>query len=341
LKRFIVIVFPLLLGACTLIDDDLSVCDEELFINYQVQLHTELSMQLEAELVSETETPVRKALEKWLSPIFTDRAKDIDLRFFSGDEDEIRYQIQEVINDNRTSYTIVLPKEDYMHLAVANIADDRQVHLLEGAHSRTMMLRLSEEEVLAPLTTGVFTARLPMQVDETSQRFDVRMYMVTSAVALIVDTTSCPELVGLEGYMMGSACGFSLRDSAFAYDNKCRMMMEEVEIESQVQKAKSQSPITNYQSPITNNPYSCYGTVCFPTRDEGKWTVSMRATLTDNRHTTTTLTIDDPLKAGTLRIIRCVVDEKGKLEPDEEHDADVGAAVELDWNDGTIIDIEL
>ena len=308
-------------------------------------------MQLDAELATETETPVRKAIEKWLEPIFTDKAQDVDLRFFSGDEDEIRYQIQEVINDNRTSYTIVLPKEDYMHLAVANIADNRQVRLSEDAHSRTMMFRLPEQEEIEPLNTGVFTARLPMQVDETSQRFDVMMYMATSAVALIIDSTSCPELVGLNGYMSGSACGFSLRDSVFAYDNKCRLLMEEVKVESGELKSPMtnikcpisnvQSPITNFQSPMANQPYACYGTVCLPTRDEGQWTLTMRATLTDNRHTTTTLTIEDPLKAGTLRIIRCMLNENGKLEPDVEYEKDVTVAVELDWDDGTVIDIDL
>ena len=101
-------------------------------MNYQLQLHTEMSVQLQTELDTEVELPVRNALQKWLDPIFSDTAKDVDLRFFSEELDELRYQIKEEINDNRTSYTIYLPKENYMHLAVANIASNPQVRLLGG-----------------------------------------------------------------------------------------------------------------------------------------------------------------------------------------------------------------
>lgn len=337
MKRLFVIVFPLLLGACTLIDDDLSVCDQQMVIDYELRLYTELSMQLETELTTEAEASVRKGLERWLAPVFTDKAKDVDLRFFSGLRDELRYQIQEEINDNRTSYTIKLPKENYMHLAVANIADDRQVRLLEGDHSETMMLRFPEAEELRPMKTGVFTARLPMVVTDTSQHFNVHLYMANAAVVLIIDTALCTDLVSMEGYMTGSACGFSLRDSVYAYDNHCRLQMERIPTAEQTQMLPRKSRFESIDAPL-----ACFGTVSMPTRDEAaSWTLVMRVTLTDNRHTTTTLTVEDPLKAGTLRILSCQMGENGKLEPTEEHEHEVGAAVELDWKDGGSHDIEL
>ena len=64
-----------------MIDDDLRECGEDLVINYQLQLRTELSTQLQTELSEEQDSLVREALMEWLSPVFTDKAKDIDLHF--------------------------------------------------------------------------------------------------------------------------------------------------------------------------------------------------------------------------------------------------------------------
>ena len=308
-------------------------------IDYQVRLSTELSVQLETELMTETEAPVRKALERWLEPIFTDKAQDIDLRFFAGETDVIRHQIQEVINDNRTSYTIKLPKENYMHLAVANIADNRQVQLSAGEHSATMALCLQETQELTPLTTGVFTARLPMTVTDTTKHFDVKMYMVTSAVALVIDTALCGDLRYIDAYMSGSACTFSIRDSLFSYDRACRLLMERVPTEGGVKT--QESGIRKQLADEEVCPLACMATVSMPTRDEQTWSLTVTATLSNNRHTTTTLTIEEPLKAGTLRIIKCEMNENGELDPDPKHNSEVGASVTLDWKPGTSQDIDL
>ena len=340
MKRFWLIILPLCLGACSLIDDDLSVCGEEMVIDYQVRLSTELSVQLETELMTETEQPVRKALEQWLSPIFTDKAKDIDLRFFGGETDIIRHQIKEVINDNRTSYTIKLPKENYMHLAVANIADNRQVHISDGEHSATMRLHMPAPQEADPLNTGIFTARLPMEVTDSTKRFEVKMYMVTCAVALVVDTSACHDLRAADGYMSGSATGFDIRDSVFTYDTPCKLWMDRVMTDDASLAPKHHEPMRMKKE---ESPMACWATVAMPTKDESEWSLIFTSTLTDNRHTTTTLTIKEPLKAGTLRIIKCAMKENGELDPDpdKKNNSEVGAAVTLDWKPGNEHNIDL
>ena len=86
----------------------------------------------------------------------------------------------------------------------------------------------------------------------------------------------------------------------------------------------------------------CYGTVCFPsTDDENSWKVVTTATLTNGRHTTTTLTIKEPLKAGMLRIFKCALTPDGTLDPDPVYTKEIGVEVEIDWKEGTIIDIDL
>lgn len=325
----------MLFAACNLIDDDLSVCGEELTIDYDLQLHTELSVQLQTELAAETEAPVRRALEQWLEPVFTDQAKDIDIRFYSVGQDDIERQIKEVINDNRKSYNIKLPIENYMNLAVANIDDNRQVSMTGGAHSATMELRLPDKKEVGSLNTGVFTARLPMEVNEQTKHFDVHLYMVTAAVALVIDTTGCDSVTDISATMSGSACSFSVCDSLFSYAEERTMLLEDVPLPGISGSAPVRRAATAEQAPH----FACLATVGYATQDDMPWSVTVTADLADNRRTTTTLTVGEPLKAGTLRIIKLPMNKQGGLEPDE--DQEVGASVTLDWRDGGEHEVEM
>lgn len=330
------ILLPLVFTACSIIDDDLTLCGEELVVNYQMQLQTQLSVQLQAELSAEKDSFVRHSLDRWLAPIMTDHAEDVDLRFYAGDNDELHHQIKEVVNANRASYTIKLPKENYMHLAIANIASNRQVQISGEKHSETLNLSLGNNQTINTLPTGVFTARLPMVVNDTTKLFEVKLYMVTSAVAIVIDTTSCTDLRIVSGYMAGAANAFSIKDSIFRYDKPCRFITEQVPITAGHDNVAARS---GAKSAVVSQPYTCHATVCMPTEDNRPWEVVMTANLTGNRHTTTTLTIKEPLRAGIVRVIKCNMDSDGKIVP--EQDSEVGASVELDWNEGSDHDIEL
>jgi hypothetical protein len=335
LKRLWVIIFPLFFAACSLIDDDLTACGEDLSIDYQLQLHTELSLQLQTELMLETEEPVRNALEKWLAPIFTDKAKDIDLSFFSAETDELQHYIHEIINDNRTSYTFQLPKENYVHLGIANLEDNAQIQLANGAHAETMELVLNNKSESASFSTGVFTAREHMEIGDTSQNFDVRLYMATCAIAVVVDTTRCDSLVSMSGFMSGSAESFSVRDSVYTYSGKNRLLLEEVPIDEKPRKSPGKTPQIEHPS-----QYTCLGVSSFPTADDQSWSITVTSTLTGNRRTKTTLTVAEPVQAGTLRLVRVHVRGDGGLEPDN-NDQEVGVTVELDWKQGGEHEIEI
>lgn len=341
MKRLLIIVFPLILGACSLIDDDLKACGDELVIEYQVQLHTELDMQLQTELSTDIEEPVRRTLKNWLDPIFSDVAKDVDFRFYLSDTDSLRHRIQKEINGNHATYTIRLPQENYMHLAVANMAGDRQVQLSGEEYSATMAMHLPDGEDIQPLRTGLYTARLPMIMNDTIRHFDVHMYMVTAAVALVIDTAACKNLQDMDGYMLGAANSFYISDSVFEYDRPCVFLLERVPVDTQ---ANHIAPSVKQQKSNEPLPIACLGTVGFPTQnDTTGWNLVVTATLIENRHTTTTLTIKDPLEAGTLRIIKCAMDENGALDPNPntEHYQEVGATVEFDWKPGDNHDVDI
>ena len=61
-------------------------------------------------------------------------------------------------------------------------------------------------------------------------------------------------------------------------------------------------------------------------------------TNSDGTVTETVLDIDEPLKAGELKIIKGSVDDEGAIRP---YDSTVGVSVTLDWNSGGTYNPEL
>ncbi|MBR6168139.1 MAG: hypothetical protein IKQ50_06895, partial [Paludibacteraceae bacterium] len=62
--------------------------------------------------------------------------------------------------------------------------------------------------------------------------------------------------------------------------------------------------------------------------------------LIGNRKTTSTLTINDALEAGTVRIIRLKMKGDGSV-IDADADSEVSVSVTLDWKDGGTHEIDL
>lgn len=71
------------LQGCSLIDDDLSVCGTDFELRLEMQLVTNLNLELETVLSAETDIYTRTILHDYFSNIFTDHAHDINIGFFS------------------------------------------------------------------------------------------------------------------------------------------------------------------------------------------------------------------------------------------------------------------
>ena len=157
-----------LMAGCSVIDDDLSDCgepEEEYKIDYELRLITNMTTELETQLTTITEMGVAESLRAHLKDIFSDFAHDIDLSFYDTEGDMTRlHHKRDIIDANQTSYTLTLPMQEYMHLAVANIAENHVVGLSNDENCQTSMLQQTDDSPIASHTTGLFTARLPMEV---------------------------------------------------------------------------------------------------------------------------------------------------------------------------------
>lgn len=329
-RLWCIVLLAALIGGCSLIDDDLSVCGTDLLVSYQMRLETNVQMTINEELALEIEAPIAAALKQWLSPMFSGKAHDLDMSFYSLDSlDRLRHHQSEVINAEQKSFTLYIPREDYMHMAVVNIADNAYMSLTDTQHSSTARLALSKLDTLPSQPTAVYTARLPMEMaKDTVEQYSVHLYMTNCAIALAIDTLRTP-VEKIDVVLSGTASGFAIRDSVFTYDHPCLCRMEKVmercyaavtlPTRDSIVAEEKPAPIAHRSPSAISNPPAL-------------WEMRAYVTLPSGTVTETILSGSEPLRAGTLTIIRTNLNEDGALEPLDN--SDVGATVTLDWKQG-------
>ena len=250
--------------------------------------------------------------------------------------------MSEIMDANQTSYTLHLPVREYMHLAVANIVGNDVISLQDIAecHSSKINQLFPENGDCTPHTTGLFTARLPMNIRaDVSQHFKVDLYMANSATALVMDTADAATVKGVKVVDNGFADSFNIADSTYTYNRTVQVEAEDIPVEGGYEK--------------------CYTSVHFPSRDyrpESKvvietldpfvsldaekaiWRWEVYVTTADGKITKTTLGIHKPLRAGQLKILKVKLHDTGIVTVE---DPTVAVGVELDWNPGLNHDIPL
>jgi len=304
-------------------------------MDYQLKLVTNMTTELQTQLTTMTELSVANALEMHLKDIFTDFAHDVDLSFYDTEGLFNRLQHDEHIMDaNQSSYTLTLPMRKYLHLAVANIAENDVVDLIDDEYSYSSMLQQADgqvtdgSEILPSHTTGLFTARQHMEVlSGVDQTFNVHLYMANCATTLVLDPKG-QSFTELKVYATGFANSFNISDSTYVYPDS--------------------SPLIKADRVATGNDLLCFCSVNFPSRDAvpevipaasstradtnpSLWQFKVYLTKSDGTVTETILAIDEPLKAGDLKVIKGELDDDGSVRP---YDSRVGVSVTLDWNNG-------
>jgi hypothetical protein len=236
---------------------------------------------------------------------------------------------------NQQSYTINLPKRQYKHLAVANVLNNSVVSLLQDDFCRTSQLGQTTRDTIDSHTTGLFTARLPMNVLEgVDQQFKVNLYMANCAAALVIDPRK-QDVSNIRVYSTGFASQFNINDSTYTF--------------------AAPSPIVRTAELLdVNSGMRCYCSVNFPSREPYYNGVGSRSVIEtedpfiaqpgqetlwqfevyvwkDGKITKTVLSINKPLRAGQLMIIKGWITDDGVV---HTSDQTVGVSVTLDWQEG-------
>ncbi|MBQ3821115.1 MAG: hypothetical protein II809_06595, partial [Bacteroidales bacterium] len=82
LKKIWALALLSIAGGCCLVDEDLSDCDKELGIDYELRLVTNMKIEMDTVLDAEADRYVYDALKEYLKDIFSDFAHDVDLSFY-------------------------------------------------------------------------------------------------------------------------------------------------------------------------------------------------------------------------------------------------------------------
>jgi len=328
------------LTGCSMIDEDLSGCGKEVVVEYDVELVTNMSLELEMQLDAQTDKEIMDVLREYMRRIFTDHAHDVDLSFYDTQGDSTRLMHdQHIMDANQRRYVLHLPIHDYQHLAVANIAENRLVELANDTRCHPAQLLQQRADTITPHTTGLFTARLPMQlVEGIDQTFFVRLYMANCASALVVAPRSHQGLP-IRVVASGFASQYQICDSAYTFAPSAPVMATDM------LTAKT-------------DPRICFCTVNFPSREpaatrtvietqepfvakpgeQSLWEYRVYVTNADGSVTESIVGIREPLRAGLLKIVQVWIGDDGRVNSESP---EVGVSVTLDWKPGNTYEPEI
>ena len=326
-----------------MIDEDQSDCGGPAKMDYELQLVTNVSTEVQTQLSAETDVELAATVKDFLGDVFTDYAQDVNLMFFgTGSDSTLLHQDEHIMNNSEHSYTLYIPRQKYMHLAVANIEGDPVVHL-EGTEScHTACLRQIDGDTIDSHNTGIFTARQLMEMFEgIDQTFNVKLYMANCSAMLAVDPQG-HDISRMQVFATGFATAFHIADSVYEY-TKPAPMIRTKRLEPD-ENGHVGFVSVNFPSPEPSAPQPAQS-IDGSTRsviettdpfiaqpgDEVLWEFHIFLPQADGTITKTVLGIKEPLRAGQFKIVKAKIGENGAVEPEAPT---VGVSVTLDWKSG-------
>lgn len=322
---------------CSLIDEDMRDCGQEYSMGYEMRLVTNITTELSTALSLTSDLAIKGSIETDLEDIFTDFAQDVNISFYDVKGDSLRLQHEShIMNASETSYALHLPARDYMHISAANIAGNSSVTIVDDERCHTARLSQEKRDTVRSHETGIFTARLPMDVREgIDQNFNVHLYMANCASAFVVDTAGV-GLKDMKVYVTGFATDFMLCDSVYVFGPS--PMVETNPVAAEEREGKLAFVAVNFPSRDPENEPGSRMTIetedpfISEISDDTIWELHVMATLSDGSVTRSVLGVRRPLRAGQFMVIRASAHHDGSVEPTSP--AIAGVSVTLDWNSG-------
>lgn len=326
---------------CSMVDEDLSDCVDQTEVDYELQLVTNISTEVQTQLNTQADVVLAEKLKDYLGDIFTDYARDVNLMFFGTEGDStLLHSDEHIMNDSEHSYTLLIPRQRYMHIAVANVEGDPVVRL-EGTEScHTAALRQIDGDTIDSHNTGIFTARQLMEMIEgIDQTFNVKLYMANCSAMLVVDPNG-HETNGMRVFTTGFATAFFIADSVYEFKTPAPLIRTKrlepdengcVGFVSVNFPSREPSTPQSAQDRTTRTVIETTDPFVAEPGNEVLWEFRVYMPAPDGTITETVLGIREPLRAGQLKIVRCWLGENGIV---NTHDPNVAVSVTLNWTPG-------
>ena len=252
--------------------------------------------------------------------MFATTATDLDLSFFGSATGNVVQHEQHDINASHAQYTLYLKKLDYRNLALANAAAEPFVTVDGAASSSTLTLSQTPADTIDTHTHPLFTSRLDMALADQSQSYHADLYMQNCASCLVLDPGS-NVVQSISGYVDDMATEFSVSDSTYHFARHTVVRSIPVSAGGQYALYAASMP-----SPTSAQTYTSADGIS----QSATWRIGIVVRMA-GKYTKTTLYVQEPLRAGELRIIKCKINNRGEVVPNLHN---VGASVELDWKPG-------
>lgn len=307
------------LSLVSCIDEDLSRCGVNYSVDYVVHQQTDLRAEVAAVLSSPQEQEAAEAVETALGGVFTDLAHDLALSFYTGHN--LAYHERNIIDASSASFTFYLQQADYRHLTLANVTDEPVVSTSGTNSDLSLSVSSMAGDTLSTHSRPLFSSRTDMPLEGREASFRSDLYMLNSAVAVVLADGS-GKSPSVRGCVSGMASSFMVNDSVYAYSPLAVTRMEQTQ-----PRGYHVLYATTLPSPdnAPGNP------------DDGIWQVKVYVTI-DGKVTESVLHVGEPLRAGTVEIIKGVIKEDGSVSTESP---EVGVSVTLDWKPGGDHDVEI
>lgn len=342
-----------LFTGCSVVDEDLSDCATDVRMNYKMHLVTNMSTEMDNVLNHQSDQYAAAALRDYLKDIFSDKAHDLNLAFWSAkpDDPSITLRKTEMMDASEASYIYHLPVRPYVHLGSANVEGNKLVSPFAAETAQQEALPQVVADTITSHTTGLFTGRLPFEVlNKKNQEYTMYLYMANCAAALVVDTTGV-AVTDMKVYTTGFATDFNLCDSIYTYGKAPIVVADKLPVTEGKRMAfctvnypSAEVPV-NGPTPIINDgdlkPYNVKTTRLVTETTEPfeaeeaqtyYWQYRCYVTKADGKITETILGVKKPLRAGQLTIVKAKIESDGEVIP--IIDGLVGVTVNLDWTPG-------
>jgi hypothetical protein len=323
------------LTACGLIDDNQTDCPEEISVTCVLNLVNNKEQEMDDKLGSEHDLPLRAALEDYLTKIFINSVKDVDMVFYDQRHRGKMIATQhEIMNAEQRVFEVRIPASDYRMAGAANLSVVPTV-TLENVENITAPVSLIQKkgEKQPSHPTAVFSARKRLLVrDRESQEYTVTYQMANAAAALVLNRDSC-DVKSIRADYGGLADAFKILDSAYTFDQHTLIETEQIDVVPYMGSDRDVS----YDEDIW--VYDLFWTrwkkvplmVCgvgFPSPNVSSevigtypkiWTIYLYVTLEDGSVTRNEIYIGQPLRAGHLMIIKGWICGDGSFSASPEH----------------------
>ncbi len=323
--------------SCSIIDEDRSDCPDY-SLDYELRLVTNMTTEIETQLDIQTDMVLANQLREHLRDIFTDYAHDVDLSFYDVVGDSLRlYHDEHIMDGNQKSYTLNIPRQKYMHLAVANVVDNPLVELQESERCHKSTLRrgaidMSRQDTLDSHTTGLFTARQHMEmVENVNQTFNVHLYMANCAATLVIDPRG-QSTEGIKVFTTGFATAFNIADSTYTYSDTPHIIRTTPVMSDGKQLCFCSVTFPSPEPKATRSVIETAEPFVSGQSDKPLWQFKVYVPRPDGSTTESILAVSEPLRAGQLKIVKCWMGENGAVTTDDQT---VAVSVTIDWNKGS------